>query len=207
MFGTKVLNLALWSNKEHRPVGDLIYCISLLSKLAIFPFSNPPCEGNHVCVWHCSNRNDESLERVSLLIQQRGMFPFGYKAFLRDLRRGCGQKLEWVDLYEDYWHSCLSLSLDRWLARQSHLWLQPCRGVWIQYCWVAKHAVSLSQQQGSGQWYTVIAFKGEQAFLWMQIDGLIKHQPTCFRFNFLKAIQLFFFLVSYLSGPQTMADK
>lgn len=44
-----------------------------------------------VCVWHCGGGNDGSLERVGLLTQQRGMFSFGRKAFLRDLRRGCGQ--------------------------------------------------------------------------------------------------------------------
>lgn len=44
-----------------------------------------------MCVRHCGGGSDGSLERVGLLTQQRGMFSFGYKAFLRYLRRGCGQ--------------------------------------------------------------------------------------------------------------------
>lgn len=112
-----------------------------------------------MCVWLCGGGHDGSLESVGLLTQQRGMFSFGYKAFLRDLRRGCGQnnaslgyaKLEWVDFYEGHRRSWLSPSLDRRLACQSHLRFQHGRGVWIQCWWAAKHAVSLCQQQGSGQ--------------------------------------------------------
>lgn len=123
------------------------------------PIRSTTCACVCVCVWHCGGGHDGSLETVGLLTQQRGMFSFGYKAFLRDLRRGCGQnnaslgyaKLEWVDFYEGHRRSCFSPILDRWMACQSHLWFQHPRGVWIQRWWAAKHAVSLCQQQGSGQ--------------------------------------------------------
>lgn len=150
-------------SKKQAPLfkGDFRYSCSDFStcvKLAIFPASTPHTEGR-ACGWLCGGGHDGSHESVGLLTQQRGMFSFGYKAFLRDLRRGCGQnnaslgyaKLEWVDFYEGHRRSWLSSSLDRWLACQSHLRLQHGRSVWIQCWWAAKHAVGLCQQQGSGQ--------------------------------------------------------